>query len=182
MRLALCRQRANRQRILLIYSLQPISMHSVSDELKLLWQRLTAVRHADIRDIGTADVIALRTFFKIRGAQPVAFDLEAGESRRAGSSDKENTDRNKTSDHRDIWHPKGHILNLAQIWCDGDSGRFAIVGTDNLFEKCSREHLHKLAGDLKVTEAHFFLSCIEGLYNQTLWRVLSSSPNDSSDD
>lgn len=68
------------QRLLLIDSVKLYSAHSVGDELKLLRQGLAAVRHADIGDVGPADVVAHWTFLKISRAQPVAFHLEVGES------------------------------------------------------------------------------------------------------
>ncbi len=72
------RERAHGQRVLLIDSVQLFSAHSVSDELKLFRERLAAVRHADVRDVGSTDVIAHRTLLRIAGAQPVAFGLELG--------------------------------------------------------------------------------------------------------
>jgi len=55
-------------------------VHSLSDELKLLGERLAAVHHADIRDVGATDVVAHRTLLRIGGAQPVAFGLELREA------------------------------------------------------------------------------------------------------
>lgn len=51
-------------------------MHGVGDELELLRQRLTAVGHTDVWDVGAANVVALWTFLVIGGTQPVTFDLE----------------------------------------------------------------------------------------------------------
>lgn len=64
------------QRVLFVNGVQVFGAHGVSDELKLLRQRLAAVCHADIGDVGTADVVAHRTLLRITGAQPVAFGLE----------------------------------------------------------------------------------------------------------
>lgn len=64
---ALTWQRAHGERVLLINGAQAISADGVSDELELLWQRLTAVGHTDVWDVGTADVVALRTFLIIGG-------------------------------------------------------------------------------------------------------------------
>lgn len=72
-------QWGHRQRVLLINRVQAISAHGVSDELELLQQRLTAVGHTDVRDVGAADVVALRTFFIVRGTQPVTFNLDVEE-------------------------------------------------------------------------------------------------------
>ena len=47
----------------------------MSDELKLLGECLAAVCHTDIRDVGAADVIALRALLKVTGAKPVTFGL-----------------------------------------------------------------------------------------------------------
>lgn len=52
------RQRAHGQRVLLVNSVQLFGAHGVSDELKLLQERLAAVRHADIGDVGATDVVA----------------------------------------------------------------------------------------------------------------------------
>lgn len=73
------RERAHGQRVFLVDSVQLFSAHGVSDELELLGERLAAVRHADIGDVGAADVVALRTLLRITGAQPVAFGLEVGQ-------------------------------------------------------------------------------------------------------
>lgn len=73
------RQRAHGQRVLLVNSVQLFGAHGVSDELKLLRERLAAVCHADIGDVGTADVVAFGALPCITGAQPVAFGLEVGE-------------------------------------------------------------------------------------------------------
>lgn len=64
---ALARQRAHAERVLLIDGVQAVGAHGVSDELELLRQRLTAVGHADVWDVGAADVVALRTFLIIGG-------------------------------------------------------------------------------------------------------------------
>lgn len=72
---------AHGQRLLLVDSVKLYSAHSVGDELKLLRQRLAAVRHADVGDVGPADVVAHWPFLKISGAQPVAFHLEGWENR-----------------------------------------------------------------------------------------------------
>lgn len=94
------RQRAHGQRVLLINSIQLFCAHSVSDEVKLLRERLAAVRHTDIGDVGATDVVAFRTLLGITGAQPVTLGLESVESSVeatwVGSSDtskiqKENT-------------------------------------------------------------------------------------------
>lgn len=77
--LASSQERGHGQRVLLINNVL-LSAHRVSDELKLLRERLTAVCHTDIRDIGATDIIALRTLLRIIGAQPVAFGLEAEEA------------------------------------------------------------------------------------------------------
>lgn len=73
------REGAHGQRLLLVDSVELYSAHSMGDELKLFGQGLAAVCHADIGDVGPADVVAHRTFLKISGAQPVAFHLEVGE-------------------------------------------------------------------------------------------------------
>ncbi|TNN85619.1 Epidermal growth factor receptor kinase substrate 8-like protein 3 [Liparis tanakae] len=70
------RERAHGQGVLLVDGVQLLSVHSMSDELQLLGERLAAVRHADIRDVGATDVVAHRTLLRIGGAQPVAFGLE----------------------------------------------------------------------------------------------------------
>lgn len=70
------RERAHGERVLLVDSIQLVRAHSVSDELKLLGERLASVRHADVRDIGAADVVALRTLLSVIWTQPVAFGLE----------------------------------------------------------------------------------------------------------
>lgn len=72
------RERAHGQRVLLINGVQLFGAHSVSDELKLLRERLAAVRHTYIGDVGSTDVVAHRTLLRIAGAQPVAFGLELG--------------------------------------------------------------------------------------------------------
>lgn len=64
---ALTWQRAHAERVLLIDRVQAIGAHGVSDELELLRQRLTAVGHADVWDVGAADVVALGTFLIIGG-------------------------------------------------------------------------------------------------------------------
>lgn len=76
---ALAWQRAHGQSVLPIDGLQGISAHGVSDQLELLCQRLTAVGHADVWDVGPANVVALGTFLVIGGTQPVALDLEVEE-------------------------------------------------------------------------------------------------------
>lgn len=73
---ALPRERAHGQGVLLVDGVQLFSVHGLSDELKLLRERLAAVRHADVGDVGTADVVAHGTLLRIVGAQPVAFGLE----------------------------------------------------------------------------------------------------------
>lgn len=70
------RERAHGERVLLVDSVQLVRAHSVSDELKLLGERLASVRHADVRDIGATDVVALRTLLSVIWTQPVAFGLE----------------------------------------------------------------------------------------------------------
>lgn len=52
-------QRTHGQGVLLVNSVQLFGAHGMSDELKLLQERLAAVRHADIGDVGTANVVAL---------------------------------------------------------------------------------------------------------------------------
>ena len=52
----------------------------MSDELKLFRERLAAVRHTDIGDVGASDVVAFRALLGIAGAQPVTFGLESGEA------------------------------------------------------------------------------------------------------
>lgn len=86
------REGAHGKRVLLVDGVQPIGAHSVNDELKLLRQRLTAVRHANVGDVGAADVIAHRTFLVIIGAQPVAFGLEEREFMSGKLRNKLNTD------------------------------------------------------------------------------------------
>lgn len=73
---ALTWQRAHAEGVLLVDGVQAVGAHGVSDELELLRQRLTAVGHADVRDVGAADVVALGTFLIIGGTQPVTLDLE----------------------------------------------------------------------------------------------------------
>lgn len=73
-------ERAHGEGVLLVDSVQLVRAHSVSDEMKLLGERLASVRHADVRDIGTADVVALRTFLSVIWTQPVAFGLELEEN------------------------------------------------------------------------------------------------------
>lgn len=51
-------ERAHGQSVLLINGVQLLCAHSVSDELKLLRECLTAVCHTDVRDVGTTDVVA----------------------------------------------------------------------------------------------------------------------------
>lgn len=72
----MARQRAHAEGVLLVDGVQGVGAHGVSDELQLLRQRLTAVGHADVRDVGAADVVALGTFLIVGGTQPVALDLE----------------------------------------------------------------------------------------------------------
>lgn len=86
-------ERAHGQRVLLVNRVQVFCAHGVSDELKLLWQCLAAVCHADIGDVGTADVVAHRTLLRITGAQPVAFGLESGEATWVGGSDTSETQK-----------------------------------------------------------------------------------------
>lgn len=74
------RERGHGQRVLLINRVQLFSAHSLSDELKLFREGLAAVCHADIRDVGAADVVAHGTLLRITGAQPIAFGLEGGET------------------------------------------------------------------------------------------------------
>lgn len=62
---ALAWQRAHGESVLLINGPQAISAHGVSDELELLRQRLAAVGHTDVWDVGTANVVALRTLLII---------------------------------------------------------------------------------------------------------------------
>lgn len=50
-------KRAHGQSILLINGVQLLCANSVSDELKLLRECLTAVRHTDVRNVGTTDVV-----------------------------------------------------------------------------------------------------------------------------
>lgn len=66
------------QGVLLIDGIQLLCAHGVDDELELLTERLTAVRHADVRDVGATYVVALGTFLSVVGAQPVAFCLKGG--------------------------------------------------------------------------------------------------------
>lgn len=73
-------QGGHRQRVLLINRVQAISAHGVSDELELLQQRLAAVGHTDVRDVGAADVVALGAFFIVRRPQPVTFHLDVEEA------------------------------------------------------------------------------------------------------
>lgn len=63
------------QRVLLVDGVQLHGAHGVSDELQLLGERLAAVRHADVGDVGAADVVADGTLLVIVGPQPVAFGL-----------------------------------------------------------------------------------------------------------
>lgn len=63
---ALTWQRAHGQGVLLVNRVQAISAHGVSDELQLLQQRLTAVGHADVWDVGAANVVAPGTFLVVR--------------------------------------------------------------------------------------------------------------------
>lgn len=68
------------QRVLLIDGVQLLRAHGVSDEVKLLRQRLAAVRHADVRNVGAADVVALGTFLVVVRAEPVALSLKSEDS------------------------------------------------------------------------------------------------------
>lgn len=63
------------QRVLLVDGVQLHGAHGVSDELQLLGERLAAVRHADVGDVGAADVVADGTLLVVVGPQPVAFSL-----------------------------------------------------------------------------------------------------------
>lgn len=78
------------QSILLIDGVQLHSAHGVSDELQLLWERLAAVCHADVGDVGAADVVANGTLLIIIRPQPVAFGLEV---RKSSSTSTEMKDR-----------------------------------------------------------------------------------------
>lgn len=102
------RERAHGQRVFLVDSVQLFSAHGVSDELELLGERLAAVRHADIGDVGAADVVALRTLLRITGAQPVAFGLEVGQVTWVGSSDTSTTEGNT------IWQFSANLVNFEQ--------------------------------------------------------------------
>lgn len=74
------RERVHGERVLLVDGVQLVGAHGVSDELKLLGERLAAVRHADVWYVGAADVVALGAFLSITGAQPVTFGLEREEA------------------------------------------------------------------------------------------------------
>lgn len=64
------------QRVLLVDGVQLHGAHGMSDELQLLGQRLAAERHADVGDVGAADVVADGTLLVVVGPQPVAFGLQ----------------------------------------------------------------------------------------------------------
>lgn len=69
------RDGAHGERVLLVDAVQLVCAHGVGDEVKLLGERLEAVCHTDVRDVGAPDVIALRTFSIVTGAKPVALYL-----------------------------------------------------------------------------------------------------------
>lgn len=70
------RERTHGQRVLLVYDVQLVGAHSVSDELQLFGECLAAVRHTDIWYVGSSDVIALGAFSGITRAKPVALSLK----------------------------------------------------------------------------------------------------------
>lgn len=91
------------QSILLINGVQLHSAHGVSDELQLLRERLAAVCHADVGDVGAADVVADGTLLIIIRPQPVAFGLEV---RKSSSTSTEMKDRF----NQNVWPtPAGHF-------------------------------------------------------------------------
>lgn len=90
-------QRSHGQSVLLINSIQLLCSHSVNDEVKLLREGLTAVSHADIRNVGTTDVVTFRTLPGVAGTQPVAFSLKLEEATWDGTSEIQQRE-NKTSD------------------------------------------------------------------------------------
>lgn len=49
------------ENILLLDGLQLGALHRLRDERQLLAQRLEAIAHADVGDVGAADVVPLRT-------------------------------------------------------------------------------------------------------------------------
>lgn len=75
--LVISRDRAHGQSVLLADRVQLLGVDSLSDELQLFSKGLAAVRHTDVRDVSTADVVARRTLVKVGGAQPVAFGLKS---------------------------------------------------------------------------------------------------------
>lgn len=66
---------AHGQRVLLVDGVQLIGPHGMGDEVKLLGEGLEAIGYSDIGNVGAADVVALRTFFIVTGAKPVALNL-----------------------------------------------------------------------------------------------------------
>lgn len=77
---ASARERRHGQRVLLVDGVQLHGAHGVSDELQFLGERLAAVRHPDVGDVGAADVVADGTLQVIVGPQPVALGLEVKRS------------------------------------------------------------------------------------------------------
>lgn len=63
------------EHVLLLDGLQLGALHRLRDERQLLAQRLEAVAHADVGNVGPADVVPLRTLLQVVGTQPVALHL-----------------------------------------------------------------------------------------------------------